>query len=249
MFGGSLSLSCGTLAIVQARMKSSRLPAKMMMNLGGHPILFWVLHRIKKANLIDSILLATTTDKTDDPLVDLAQQLDISVFRGSECDVLERFLGAAEEVGAEKIIRICADNPLVAPEEIDRLVKTYSEILKKGGHLEKLYAFNFGPKMNNGYPDGLGGEMFSFKLLQRLDNLATSSSCREHISNYIWSYSEEFSIHSVKAPKEIAFPDIKLDIDTREDKEKLDVLCGYLNPDSSAKEVIAVYRKLFISTS
>ena len=59
MFGGSLSLSCGTLAIVQARMKSSRLPAKMMMDLGGHPILFWVLHRIKKANLIDYIVLAT----------------------------------------------------------------------------------------------------------------------------------------------------------------------------------------------
>ena len=181
-----------TTAIIQARMGSSRLPGKMMMKLGEYPVLFWVLHRVKKARLLDSVLLATTKNKMDDPLVDMAEQLDISVFRGSECDVLERFLGAAEEVGAEKIIRICADNPLVAPEEIDRLVKTYSEILKKGGHLEKLYAFNFGPKMNNGYPDGLGGEMFSFKLLQRLDNLAISSSCREHISNYIWSYSEKF---------------------------------------------------------
>ena len=235
------------IVIVQARMGSSRLPGKMMMQLGGHPLLFWVLHRVKKATLIKSIILATTLNKLDDPLVDLAQQLGVHVFRGSEEDVLDRFISAAKSTGAEKVIRICGDNPLVAPEEIDRLVKTYSEILKKGAHLDKLYAFNFGPKMNNRYPDGLGGEMFSFKLLQRLDSLVTSSSEREHISSYIWSYPKKFSIHSVKTPKEIAFPDVKLDIDTREDKEKLDVLCGFLNLDSSAKEVVAAYRKLFIS--
>ena len=237
------------IVIVQARMGSSRLPGKMMMELGGHPLLFWVLHRVKQANLIKSIILATTVNKIDDPMVDLAQQLGIHVFRGSEEDVLDRFISAAKSVGAEKVVRVCGDNPLVAPEEIDRLVKTYSEILKKGEHLEKLYAFNFGPKMNNGYPDGLGGEMFSFKLLQRLDSLVTSSSYREHISNYIWSYPKKFSIHSVKTPKEIAFPNIKLDIDTREDKEKLDILCEHLNPDSSAKEVISVYRRLFMSAS
>ena len=72
-------------AIIQARMKSSPLPAKMMMSLGGHPILFWVLHRIKKANLIDSIVLATSKDKADDPLVELAHQLDINVFLINYC--------------------------------------------------------------------------------------------------------------------------------------------------------------------
>ena len=234
-----------TIAIVQARMGSSRLPGKMMMELGGHPLLFWVLHRVKKANLIKSIILATTLNKLDDPLVDLAQQLGIHVFRGSEEDVLDRFISAAKSVGAEKVVRVCGDNPLVAPEEIDRLAKSYATALSNKKSSEAFYAFNYGPRLDNNYPDGLGAEMFSVKLLKKLDQLATTPSHREHISAYIWKYPEKFIIHSIKAPKKIAFPRIKLDVDTKEDLNKLNVLCDQINLESSAVEIVKAYNKIF----
>ena len=245
MAGGELKENNLTLAVIQARMGSSRLPGKMMMELGGRPILFWVLHRVKKANLVDSITLATSSDKRDDPLVELAQNLGINVFRGSENDVLERLIGAGEKARAEGIIRICADNPFVSPEEIDRLAEAYLIALKNGNHFERLYAFNFGPRMNNGYPDGLGGEMFSYRLLHRLNNLTSEPLYREHISNYIWDYPKDFVIHPIKAPKGIAFPHIKLDVNTIEDLEKLNILCCQLNPDSSALEIVKTYKNLF----
>ena len=245
MVGGNLAKTPYTVAIVQARMGSSRLPGKMMMVLGGHPILFWVLHRVKKTTLINSVTLATSNNKIDDPLVSLAQKLEIDIYRGSEEDVLARFRGAAESVGAEDIVRICGDSPLVAPEEIDRLIESYTKVLKKKSNLENLYAFNYGPRLDNNYPDGLGAEIFSSKLLQKLDQLATLPSYREHVCAYIWDHPKKFTIHTVKAPKKIACPNIKLDVDTKEDLRKLSILCDQLNPESSAIETIKAYNKLF----
>ena len=118
--GRNLSESNRTIAIVQARMGSSRLPKKMMMDLAGEPLLHWVLSRVKKAKLLDSIILATSDGAIDDQLVELAQKLNVPVFRGSETDVLGRFLEAANVSKADHVIRVCGDNPLVAPEEIDR---------------------------------------------------------------------------------------------------------------------------------
>ena len=83
--------------------------------------------------------------------------------------MLARFKGAAESVGAENIVSICGDSPLVAPEEIDRLIESYTKVLKKKSNLENLYAFNYGPRLDNNYPDGLGAEIFSSKLLQKLE--------------------------------------------------------------------------------
>jgi spore coat polysaccharide biosynthesis protein SpsF len=245
MLGNSIKELGRTVAIVQARMGSSRLPGKMMMGLCGKPLLFWVLSRVKKSTLIGSVLLATSDKVEDDPLEEVAFQLHVPVFRGSENDVLGRFRKAAKSVSAEKIIRICGDNPLIAPEEIDRLVASYSSILKQGNCSERLYAFNYGPQMGNNYPDGLGGEMFSFKLLQKLDKLVLKPRHREHVCAYIWDNLDEFEIHSFQPPKEIAFPDIKLDVDTKEDLNKLNILCNQLNLESSAVEIVKAYNKIF----
>ena len=249
MLGNSITALNHTVAIVQARMGSNRLPGKMMMDLCRQPLLFWVLSRVKKSNLIGSALLATSDKAEDDPLEELAFQLHVPVFRGSETDVLGRFVKAAESIGAEKIIRICGDNPLIAPEEIDRLVTSYESIVKQESCSGRLYVFNYGPRLGNNYPDGLGGEMFSFKLLQKLDKLVSKPKHREHVCAYIWDHPDEFLIHSFKPPKEIAFPDIKLDVDTKEDLSKLNILCNQLNLDSSALEIVKTYNKIFNQTS
>jgi spore coat polysaccharide biosynthesis protein SpsF len=245
MVGGSLSKSSRTVAIIQARMGSSRLPGKMMMDLCGQPVLHWVLSRVKKIKLADSILLATSDTKKDDPLEELAQKLNVPVFRGSEQDVLGRFIEAGQMAKADYVVRICGDNPLIAPEEIDRLVEYYTKTLELENRPENLYAFNSSSKLGNQYPDGLGAEILSLSLLEKISRLDDQPSSREHVTKYIWDHPEQFLIRTFPAPKEIAYPSVKLDIDSQEDLEKLNILCAHLNQDSSPKKIINAYKRQF----
>ena len=244
--GRNLSESNRTIAIVQARMGSSRLPGKMMMDLAGEPLLHWVLSRVKKAKLLDSTILATSDGAIDDQLVELAQKLNVPVFRGSETDVLGRFLEAAKVSKADHVIRVCGDNPLVAPEEIDRLVEFFEKVLQAGNNsIDRLYAFNFASKMGNGYPDGFGAEILSRIVLEKLANLDHELASREHVTKYIWDHPEQFMIRTFSAPKEIAYPSVKLDVDTQEDLDKIRYLCVGLDKESSAQKIINTYKKEF----
>ena len=112
-------------AIVQARMGSTRFPGKMLKKLGSYHILEWVINRLKRANNLDGIVLATTTLPEDDVLQQKAKFWGVDVFRGSKEDVLGRFYKAARYFEANTIVRVCGDNPFVAPEEIDRLIEFF----------------------------------------------------------------------------------------------------------------------------
>ena len=245
MVGGRLSKSNRTVAIVQARMGSSRLPGKMMMDLCGHPLLHWVLSRVKKTKLADSILLATSDTKKDDPLEELAKQLNVPVFRGSETDVLGRFVAAGHMAKADYVVRICGDNPLIAPEEIDRLVGYFKKTLKLENRPENLYAFNFASKLGNQYPDGLGAEILPMSLLKKISDLDNQPSSREHVTRYIWDHPEQFMIRTFPAPKEIAYSSVRLDVDSKQDLDKLNVLCARLDQNSSPEKIINAYKKQF----
>jgi spore coat polysaccharide biosynthesis protein SpsF len=234
-----------TVALVQARMGSSRLPGKMMMDLCGYPVLHWVLYRVKQAQRLDEVVLATTERKQDDPLTELAQSLKVRVFRGSEADVLGRFRDAAREFKADVVVRVCADNPLIAPEEIDRLVDLYRSLLNQGADPDRLYAFNHLPRLGNRYADGLGAEIFSQKLLHNLAHLAVAPPHREHVTTYLWEHAADYDIHAVPAPPEVAYPEVKLDVDTPEDLERLRILGAHLSLKSSARDIVLAYRKQF----
>lgn len=227
-----------TVAIIQARMGSSRLPGKMLMDLCGYPILHWVLSRVKFARKADLVVLATTALPRDDALAELAAGLRISVWRGSETDVLGRFIEAAREAQADVVVRVCADNPLVAPEEIDRLIVFYRASLQQGVEPERLYAFNHIPALGNRYPDGLGAEILSRKLLEHLANRTQSPYDREHVTVYLWRHPGDYVIRPVPAPPEIAFPEVKLDVDTQEDLQRLRRFCDRLSPESSALDAV-----------
>jgi spore coat polysaccharide biosynthesis protein SpsF len=227
-----------TVAIVQARMGATRLPGKMMKDLNGYPIIHWVLTRVNNSKLIDQTILATSTNSENDELEDYAKSIGINCFRGSEEDVLKRFSDAAEKFNAETVIRVCADNPFIAPEELDRLIGKYNEFLEQGAEKDKLLVCNNVPENGNNYPDGLGAQIFSAEILHLINAKAEEIMHREHVDEYILDNEEYFDIRTFQAPEEIAYPDLKLDIDTVEDLEKMRKIAEQLSTESCINDII-----------
>ena len=227
---------CKVVGIIQARMGSSRLPGKMMMDLCGYPVLQWVIERCKRASLLDEIVLATTANPEDDCLVALSQSLGIHTFRGSEQDVLDRFIKVAKEFDANIVVRICADNPLLAPEEIDRSVEFY---LKESPD----YAFNHVPRLQNNYPDGLGAEIMSTEILETIKKLTKDKKYREHVTLYLWENSESFNIKTPSCPEPYNHPEMKLDIDTFEDLLFMRKLCKNLKFESTPTKIFSEWAR------
>ena len=191
-------------------MGSSRFPGKMLAELGEFTIIDWVIQRMKRSKNIQQIVLATSVQKHNDVLDEVAYKHGISVFRGSEDDVLNRFSEAAKYYQADIVVRICADNPFVAPEEIDRLVNFFMTHPCD-------YACNHQELLGNGYADGFGGEIFNANLLKALDQIKMKPDDREHVTLYLLKHPDQYSILSVPAPKGLNFPELKYDVDTIED--------------------------------
>jgi spore coat polysaccharide biosynthesis protein SpsF len=171
----------------------------------------------------------------------LAAALDVVCFCGSEEDVLGRFAAASALHRADTIVRVCADNPLVAPEEIDRLVRFYRDALAGGADLARLYALNCVGAMGGDYPDGLGAEAFSATLLRRLDETERTRHEREHVTAAVLTRPEDFDIRAVPCPPALAGSRARLDVDTPEDLQRLRRLCGGLSLTSSAAEIVRGY--------
>jgi len=226
------------IAVVQARMGSKRFPGKTMEQLGRYRILEWVLRRTSRATTIDQVVLVTSSAPQNQVLCELAAGLSIPALKGSEDDVLSRFTCAVQEFRADYVVRICADNPFIAPEEIDRLTNFYMTRLPD-------YAFNHIPKMGNMYPDGLGAEMVSPDVLSRVATSATEVRHREHVTLYLWEHQQDFRIETFQAPPEIRFPEVKLDIDTPADLDRLRAIVDRLEIDSTAVDVVRSYRATF----
>jgi spore coat polysaccharide biosynthesis protein SpsF (cytidylyltransferase family) len=171
-----------TVAIVQARMGSTRLPGKVLADLAGRPVLARVIERTRRAQRVDAVVVATTDDPADDPIAALCYQLDVACFRGSEHDVLDRYYQAARYHHADAIVRITADCPLIDPQVIDRVITAFV-----AGKYD--YMANINPPT---YPDGLDTEICSFAALERSWLAAKLRSEREHVTLYIRNHPELF---------------------------------------------------------
>lgn len=223
-----------TIAIVQARMGSERFPGKMLKTLGSHKVLEWVLFRTQKAQCLDEVVLATTVLAHDDPLEEVAHEQGIEVYRGSESDVMSRYIEAANLFDAETIVRVCADNPFVAPEEIDRLVQFYDDSSCQ-------YACNHQNYLGSNYADGLGAEIFSSAILQEVSNTVADMSVREHVTLGIKENPERYRLCAVPAPDNLAYPDLKFDIDTQSDLLALQRLLEKgVHINSKANEIVRI---------
>ncbi len=164
-----------TVAIIQARMTSSRLPGKVLADLGGKPLIERMIARVRRARALDAIWLATTAKTTDDPLATLCDRLGVPVHRGDEHDVLARFLGAARAAEADIVVRLTADCPMSDPALIDEIVADYG----KGG---ADYVSNV---LVRTYPDGLDVEVFSCAALEDAAANATEPFHREHVTPWL----------------------------------------------------------------
>ena len=225
-------------AVVQARMGSQRFPGKMLAKLGDRDLLSWVLTRVCDAKQIDQVVLATSDSRDDDQLANVASNFNALVVRGSQNDVLDRFVQSAKVSQADFVVRVCADNPFVAAEEIDRLV-----IAHKSGDFD--YSCNHQQKLENRYADGFGAEILSAALLNAIAKSTTQQSHREHVTSYIWDNAEKYKILAVAAPVELAFPEIKLDIDTPQEMQQLDEFTKKfaITTKSSAAEIVIAFNK------
>lgn len=174
------------LAIIQARMDSSRLPGKVLMEIEGKPMLEFMHRRVKKSKLIDKIIIATTIKKNDNPIVDLCKKKNFLYYRGSENDVLDRYYKSALAYNPKTIIRLTADCPLCDPNLIDKTIELFNN--KKVD-----YASNTVPPDIKKYPDGSDVEVFSFKSLKLAWNKSVDKKEREHVTFYFWKSKNIFS--------------------------------------------------------
>jgi spore coat polysaccharide biosynthesis protein SpsF len=193
--------------VVQARMTSTRLPGKVLMDLAGAPMLERELERLARCRLADEILLALTTNADDDPLVALADRLGLRWHRGSEHDVLSRYLGAAREAEADLVVRVTSDCPLIDPEEVDTVIEALDP--------QADYAANV---LVRRLPRGLDAEALWRDTLERTARMATSTPAREHVTWFIHSERPDlFVTRSVARPYNAA--DLRWTVDTPEDLE------------------------------
>ncbi|MDD1664201.1 MAG: glycosyltransferase family protein, partial [Methanomicrobiales archaeon] len=178
-----------TAAIIEARMTSTRLPGKVLLPVLGRPLLDHLIERLKRARTLDQIIVATTTNATDDPVEALARNLGCGCFRGSEEDVLERVLSAAHRFGVDLIVEITGDCPLMDPAIVDILVETYR--LNRYDYVSNV--------LERTYPRGMDTQVFPTKVLDEVARLTDDPVDHEHVSLYIYNHPERFSLHNVES--------------------------------------------------
>lgn len=182
-------------AIIQARMGSTRLPGKVLMSMCGKPLLWHVIDRLGHSKLINKIVIATSTNKNDDIIEDFCRTHRIDFHRGSENDVLDRYYQAAKFYKADPVVRITADCPLIDPRETGRVIAAY---------LEKIDVLDGASNViDRSYPRGLDTELVSFSTLKRIHEEAKADYQREHVTNYMYEHKEVFKIYSVKNSKNL----------------------------------------------
>ncbi|MCC6290749.1 glycosyltransferase family protein [Candidatus Nomurabacteria bacterium] len=175
-------------SIIQARVGSTRLPGKILKPILGVSMLGRMIERVKRAKRPDVIIVATTEKPEDDVTVRLAKKCGVMVFRGSERDVLDRFYGAAKEVGADMVVRLTGDCPLMDPAVIDLVIDSFQESRK---------IFDYCSTPSN-YPEGLDVEIFTFSTLEEMAHEARLPSEREHVSLFIKNHSDRFTSKSLR---------------------------------------------------
>lgn len=221
-----------TVAIIQARIGSTRLPGKVLRDLAGTTVLGRVVDRARKFREVDEVLVATSTRSADEAIVNECRRIDVPWFRGSEEDVLDRFAGAARAYDASVCVRLTADCPLLDPGVSDTIISLFLEA--NGG---ADYASN---KIPQSFPRGLDTEVFSFDALERAAREARQTYERIHVTPYIYRHPESFSLISVTSDVDRA--DWRWTIDTAEDLDFVRELYHRLdgNPDFSWQDVITI---------
>lgn len=224
-----------TVAIIQARMASSRLPAKVLLDIAGQPMIVRVVERVKRANTIDLVVIATTTDPSDDPIKDLCEERGYTCFRGNQFNVLDRYYRAAQLYNAEIVVRITADCPMVDPAEIDHVVQVLLE------EKADFTANRLPPPWKRTYPIGLDTEVCTYNALERAWKEAERSEELENVMPYL--YAEKSRFRTVVIDYEVDYGHYRWTVDTREDLDLARQVYAHFdgNDDFSWLDVIDLF--------
>lgn len=183
-------------AIVQARLGSTRLPGKILMPLRGKPMLWHIVNRVRSAPSVAEVVVATTDELRDAPVVAFCKDAGIGCFAGSETDVLDRFYQTATRFRADPVLRITGDCPLADPGVIEQVLAMYAT----GAYDHVGVATGAGAlhETQGRFPDGLDAECFSYAALERAWKEATATSDREHVTPYIWREPGRFRVGTLR---------------------------------------------------
>ena len=221
-------------AMIQARMGSSRLPNKVLKDICGKPDLQWVIERVQRSKYVDEVMVITSIDKNNLPLIKLCTELGARVFVGSEDDVLDRYYQAARLIKPEYVIRITADCPLYDWNVLDDMIK--------GIKADTDYMCIEGED----FPDGLDTEIIRFEALEKAWREARLSSEREHVTQYIKKHTEIFNLHEYKFP----IPNTshyRWTLDEDADYQMINSVCRYFTNkgqiDFAASDIIAFLKE------
>lgn len=198
--------------IIQARMDSTRLPGKVLMNLTGkESVLGYLLKRLSKCRCVDKVIVVTTTNPKDDVLEKWLKERNYLFFRGSEEDCIERYCGALEKFRADIVVRITSDCPLAVPQVIDEMIKYYLDNIKEIDYLSNRQFANF--------PDGVDTEIFTFKMLKEAERNALLKEEIEHINYYFLNRPSQYRIRYYNNSLGRDYSRFKLSIDTAAELE------------------------------
>jgi spore coat polysaccharide biosynthesis protein SpsF len=260
-----------TVAIIQARMGSSRLPGKVLREIAGEPMLARVVERTRRASRLDQVVIATTTEAGDDPVAQFCQARGYPCWRGSLHDVLDRYYQAARSYAAQVIVRITADCPLIDPDEIDHTVRAFlgevtenDQLLADSNQQSAIssqqsavsgqrsvgssFPFDFAanrlpPPWGRTYPIGLDTEVCSFQALEIAWKEAQQPHQREHVMPFFYDHRERFRVLLVNYP--VDYGKLRWTVDTADDLELVRQIYAHFpgRDDFSWLEVLALFHR------
>lgn len=218
-------------ASIEARMTSSRLPGKVMMESDGLPMIGHLVQRLRQVPSLDEIVVATTTNAMDDGLVSYVEDgLGIRTFRGSEDDVMGRVAGAGQFSDAEVLVEITGDCPIIDADTIEQLIWNY-------------FTNDVDYASMRGFPDGMGAQVYALSVLEKSCGMTDDPLDREHVTRHIRNSPDLFSPLTLVAPPELYWPDLRLTLDEQADFEVIDHLIKHFGPDNrcfSLREAIEI---------
>ena len=225
-----------TIAIIQARVASSRLPNKVLLDIHGKAMLVWVIERTRRARRLDGVIVATTSNAEEDPIAALCTQNGYDIYRGSHHDLLDRYYQAALACDAQTIVRITADCPLIDPDVIDLTITRFYE---SGADFA---ANRLPPPWGRTFPIGMDTEVCSFDALAAAWNEADKRYQREHVMPFIYEQPERFKIELVNNDPD--YGHLRWTVDTPEDLELVRQIVDRFGDreDFTWKEVLGVWQ-------
>jgi len=206
--------------ISQARMTSTRLPGKVLREVLGKPLLEYHIERLRQVKQADEVVIATTTNDTDQPIIELCQRLGVAYYRGSEEDVLSRYYEVAAHFGADVVVRVTSDCPLIDPGVVDEVISLYINNRDKYDYVSN--------SLQRTYPRGLDTEVFSMAALEKAYKEARTQSEKEHVTPYVYRHPELFRLGSCRGA--VNYSQHRWTVDTPEDFELIRLILQELYP-------------------